>query len=130
MTRQSFHHATMLHLVLAVLAAGALAAIEPKVAAGLPALAEFSAPELYLSSANVPVGEVIEALPNREAWRSYLAERAAQGAAIRLYRSALRARPTSSAPSRSCLGTELAPGHAEELAHSSAASSPYSTQIR
>lgn len=85
MTRQSFHHATMLHLVLAVLAAGALAAIEPKVAAGLPALAEFSAPELYLSSANVPVGEVIEALPNREAWRSYLAERAAQGAAIQVF---------------------------------------------
>ncbi len=64
---------------------GALCAVEPKVPTSSLDLAEFSAPELYLSSANVPLADLLGELPNRGRWQEYLAERGDGGAGIQTY---------------------------------------------
>ncbi len=62
-------------LVGALLAFGASAwAFEPKAGGALESR-EFFLPELYVSSSQVPVEEVLDQLPNRGAWGRFIAER-------------------------------------------------------
>lgn len=56
------------------------AAFEPKSGADDLAAFEFALPELYLSSSNVPLAEVLGELPNRAAWQEFEAARANLGA--------------------------------------------------
>ena len=65
---------------LAALLVNAMAhAIEPKPPEGDLEQKEFFLPELAISSANVPLNEVLPALPNRAAWTSLLQARAPAG---------------------------------------------------
>jgi len=69
----------------AAFVAGALFAFEPREPVSPLDLAEFSAPELYLSSANVPLAEVLGELPNREAWEAWLAERGEAAGEVQVF---------------------------------------------
>ena len=51
---------------------------------------EFFRPDLYISSANVPVGDKLVQLPNRDAWESFLRDRPAQPTGGGLHRSPVR----------------------------------------
>ncbi len=66
-------------LSLLVLAAP-LHAVEPKQDSGSLSASEFFLPELYLSSDNVPLEEVLSELPNRAAWDRLEGDLAAAGA--------------------------------------------------
>ena len=68
--------------LMALLAGGTARAIEPKGPGGYLEEKEFLLPELTISSANVPLDQVLAGLPNRGAWESFLQarEQAGEGA--------------------------------------------------
>jgi uncharacterized repeat protein (TIGR02543 family) len=63
-------------LVSTALIAGSALAFDPKEQTNFLDLQQFSAPELYLSSEHVALGDALAELPNRAEWEAFLAERA------------------------------------------------------
>ncbi len=83
-------------LILA-LAGAAWAVTPPKDSGSYLEQKAFFKPELYISSSHVAVEEVLDRLPNRAAWESYLAAREKAGPARRTCR---RAPSSTRAPER------------------------------
>ncbi len=71
--------------VCAVLLSGSAWGIAPRESASPLAAREFFAPELYLSSANAALEDVLPQLANRAAWDEYLRGRAGDGARVRAF---------------------------------------------
>jgi hypothetical protein len=85
--------------------AGAALALEPKDPTSVLDLQEFAAPELTLSSAHVPLAEVLGELPNRSAWDAFLAERGDAPGSVQVYVD-----PRSGAASNLLASFPLLPG--------------------
>ncbi len=82
------HHRCRLRLALlgAVAAsAGAAWAIQPKQPTSYSQGREFFLPELYLSTANAPLDDVLDQLPNRAAWESLRAQTEAGAARVQAF---------------------------------------------
>jgi Zn-dependent metalloprotease len=73
---------TLLAALLAMVATGFVVAIEPKDSSSSLDQKIFFKPELYISTSHSSVDAVINALPNRAAWQSFQAARAATGQAV------------------------------------------------
>ncbi len=65
----------LLIFVLAILAAPAVQALEPKDSGSYLDQKAFFKPELYISSSHVAVEDILSGLPNRSAWESWFAAR-------------------------------------------------------
>src|SRR5262245_34406601 len=72
----------LLALLLGITVAGAVLAVEPKETASYLDQKAFFKPELYISSSHEPIEKIVDRLPNRAVWESYLAtqEMSATGA--------------------------------------------------
>jgi trimeric autotransporter adhesin len=57
----------------------------PKGSSILPGEKEFFRPELYISTANAPLADVIAHLPNRAAWEAFAGRRAADGSTFHVF---------------------------------------------
>jgi hypothetical protein len=72
----------LIAVLLGIAVTGAVLAVEPKEPASYLDQKAFFKPELYISSSQEPIEQIIDRLPNRAAWKGYLAtqEKSATGA--------------------------------------------------
>ncbi len=102
--------APVLAIVLGILTAPAVQAVEPKDSGSYLDQKAFFKPELYISSSHVAVEEVLSGLPNRGAWETYFAAREkAAGPGQELPRAFLD--PRSGAATSLMDAVPLIPGH-------------------
>jgi hypothetical protein len=71
--------------ILGLLAVGTAAAVVPEEPASDLAQRAFFTPELVLSSSNLPLAEVLDQLPNRDAWNAHLAAQAIEGETVAVH---------------------------------------------
>jgi hypothetical protein len=73
----------LLALVLGIAVAGAALALDPKEPASDLDQKAFFKPELYISSSQEPIEKIVDRLPNRAAWQSYLASQEKTATGVR-----------------------------------------------